>query len=156
QFLLANGVEEWPDGTLAGRYTFRHALYQQVVYARVPAARRRGLHQRIGERTEAGYGGQARERAAHREAVAGFEEALEALQHLPESPDVRQQAFDLRMKLGVWLAQLADYERIAIILREAEAIADGLGDRRRIGLVWASMIDCFRITGDNEQAIACG
>ena len=35
QFLRAVGVAEWPDGTVAGRYAFIHALYQQVLYARI-------------------------------------------------------------------------------------------------------------------------
>src|SRR5262249_46460444 len=35
QFLRATGVAEWPDGTVAGRYAFIHALYQEVLYARV-------------------------------------------------------------------------------------------------------------------------
>jgi DNA-binding winged helix-turn-helix (wHTH) protein/predicted ATPase len=64
QFLEACGVEEWPDGTVAGRYGFVHALYQQVVYDRLPVGRRLALHRRIGLRLEAGYGGQASEQAA--------------------------------------------------------------------------------------------
>jgi predicted ATPase len=64
QFLQAHGVEEWPDGTVTGRYGFRHTLYQQVVYERVPVARRMRLHRQIGARLEAGYGAQAGERAA--------------------------------------------------------------------------------------------
>ena len=56
QFVRTLGVEEWPDGTIAGRYSFSHALYQNVVYERVAAARRIGLHRRIGERKEAAYG----------------------------------------------------------------------------------------------------
>jgi class 3 adenylate cyclase/predicted ATPase len=56
QFIRAVGVEEWPDGTIAGRYSFIHALYQNVVYERVAAVRRIGLHRRIGERKEAAYG----------------------------------------------------------------------------------------------------
>ncbi len=35
QFLKRLGVEEWPDGTLAARYTFLHALYQQLWHERV-------------------------------------------------------------------------------------------------------------------------
>lgn len=46
QFLEAHGVAEWPDGTLTECYQFRHALYQQVVYDRVPRARRVALHHR--------------------------------------------------------------------------------------------------------------
>jgi DNA-binding winged helix-turn-helix (wHTH) protein/tetratricopeptide (TPR) repeat protein len=64
QFLRGSGVEEWPDGTLAGRYGFLHALYQQVVYDRLPVWRRLRLHRRMGEWLEAGYGERAGEQAA--------------------------------------------------------------------------------------------
>ena len=63
-FLQAHGVEEWPDGTVTARYGFRHTLYQQVVYERLPVGRRMRLHRQIGARLEAGYGSQAGERAA--------------------------------------------------------------------------------------------
>jgi hypothetical protein len=36
QFIRALGVAEWPDGTVAARYGFIHALYRDVLYARVP------------------------------------------------------------------------------------------------------------------------
>lgn len=64
QFLRAQGVSEWPDGTVAARYEFIHALYQQVWYERVTAGRRMRLHQRIGERGERAYGNQVSEIAA--------------------------------------------------------------------------------------------
>jgi predicted ATPase len=64
QWLEACGAAVWPDGTVAGEYRFTHALYQEVAYQRVPAARRVQLHRRIGEREETGYGPQGRERAA--------------------------------------------------------------------------------------------
>ena len=54
QFLRAQGVEEWPDGTVTGRYGFRHTLYQQVIYEQIPVVRRLQLHQRLGARLEAG------------------------------------------------------------------------------------------------------
>ncbi len=55
EFLQASGVAAWPDGTVAAQYGFRHALYQQVVYERIPAARRQRLHQQIGARLEQAY-----------------------------------------------------------------------------------------------------
>ncbi len=61
QFLRATGVAEWPDGTVAGRYAFIHALYQHVLYARVPVGHRTALHLRTGERLEQGYGPRAGE-----------------------------------------------------------------------------------------------
>ena len=45
-------------------YQFKHALYHEVVYARVSAGRRMHLHRQIGARKEAGYGAQARQIAA--------------------------------------------------------------------------------------------
>jgi predicted ATPase len=53
QFLQAASVSEWPDGTVAARYRFRHELYHNAIYQRTAAARRRQLHQRLGERLEA-------------------------------------------------------------------------------------------------------
>jgi DNA-binding winged helix-turn-helix (wHTH) protein/predicted ATPase len=64
QFLEARGTASWPDGTIAARYGFIHALYQEVLYHRVPAGQQVRLHQQIGERLEVGYGGQTSEIAA--------------------------------------------------------------------------------------------
>jgi class 3 adenylate cyclase/tetratricopeptide (TPR) repeat protein len=101
-------------------------------------------------------GTKAAMRSAYREAVASFEQALVALKHLPEHPDTRQQAFDLRMELRPWLAPLGDYERILDNLRAAEVIAEALDDRRRLGLVSAYMTDYYRLTGQSKDAVACG
>ena len=64
KFLRAQGTATWPDGTVTGRYRFTHALYQEVVYARVPVGTRTRVHQQIGVRLEQGYGAQARDLAA--------------------------------------------------------------------------------------------
>lgn len=64
QFLQARGTAEWPDGIIAARYAFIHALYQEVLYARVQGARRVRLHQQIGEKEETAYGSAARKIAA--------------------------------------------------------------------------------------------
>ncbi len=63
-FLEERGVAEWPDGTVSGRYAFRHALYQNVLYERIAEARRVRLHRSIGEYLEASYSEQAKEIAA--------------------------------------------------------------------------------------------
>jgi hypothetical protein len=64
QLLYPLGATTWPDGTVATRYAFVHALYQQVVYERLGAGRRVRLHQWLGECLEAAYGAQAGEIAA--------------------------------------------------------------------------------------------
>jgi predicted ATPase/DNA-binding winged helix-turn-helix (wHTH) protein len=72
QFLRPAGVAEWPDGTVAGRYAFIHALHQQVLYSQVSAGRRVELHLRTGERLERAYGARAGEIAG--ELARHFEE----------------------------------------------------------------------------------
>ena len=64
QFVYMQETETWPDGTVAARYGFIHALYHDVFYKRVTAGRRARLHQHIGVRKEQGYGAQARQIAA--------------------------------------------------------------------------------------------
>jgi predicted ATPase/DNA-binding winged helix-turn-helix (wHTH) protein len=70
------GIAEWPDGTVAGRYAFIHALYQQVLYGRIPIGERAGLHRRTAERLERGYGERAGEIAG--ELAVHFERARSA------------------------------------------------------------------------------
>jgi predicted ATPase len=64
QFVRANGMATWPDGTVTGHYGFRHALYQEVVYDSLPVGYRTRVHQQIGARLELGYGEQAHDIAA--------------------------------------------------------------------------------------------
>jgi DNA-binding winged helix-turn-helix (wHTH) protein/predicted ATPase len=89
QWLEACGEEVWPDGTVAGSYRFTHALYQEVAYHRLTAARRAQLHRCIGEREEAGYGPQRQERAAvlavHFARGRDHERALRYLQHAADN-----------------------------------------------------------------------
>jgi DNA-binding winged helix-turn-helix (wHTH) protein len=75
QWLRSCGYSVWPDETVSARYGFIHALYQQAVYNRIPAARRLRLHRRIGEQLQAGYREQARSLAA--ELAVHFEQGRE-------------------------------------------------------------------------------
>ena len=64
RWLRAHGPRTWPDGTVSESYGFVHALYQEVVYNRVPASRRLRLHRQIGARLEVGYAAYAPNLAA--------------------------------------------------------------------------------------------
>jgi predicted ATPase len=89
QFIQANGIETWPDGTVTACYQFRHALYHEVVYARVSAGHLVHLHQQIGMRIETGYGARAHEIAAelavHFERGRDSARAIRYLQHAADS-----------------------------------------------------------------------
>lgn len=89
QFLRRAGTDEWPDGTRTARYGFRHALYQQLWYERVPLQRRQRLHLRIGGRQEKAYGSRAAEFAAelavHFERGREYQHAIHYLQQAGEN-----------------------------------------------------------------------
>jgi predicted ATPase len=57
-FLEPAGLAEWPDGTLSGCYRFQHALYRQVLVARLGELHRVQVHRRMRECWAQGYGPQ--------------------------------------------------------------------------------------------------
>ena len=83
-------------------------------------------------------GAKALARSAYREAVTAVEQALVALQHLPEDRDTLAQAIELRFDLHQALVPLGEYGRLFDSLRDAEHLAETLGDQRRLG--WASTL----------------
>ena len=85
-------------------------------------------------------GAKAFARSSNREALAYFEQALTALGHLPETHETREQAIDVRFELRHALFPLSEFARTERYLREAEAMARDLGDRRR--LAWVSGYMC--------------
>jgi tetratricopeptide (TPR) repeat protein len=119
-----------------------HALRGEVWDKAVPCC------QEAGTRAWAG--------AAFRESVVYFEQALQALGHLPEDGDTRVLAIELRLALGGALQPLGEYGRRLALLGEAEALARALDDRARLGQVLALMARVLRITGDLDGAMAVG
>jgi class 3 adenylate cyclase/tetratricopeptide (TPR) repeat protein len=101
-------------------------------------------------------GARAHDRAAFREAVASFKQALQALAHLPEPGDTRGLAIELRLALGGALTALGGYGQCLALLGEAEALARALDDRARLGRVLAGMATGLRLTGHLDGAIVVG
>lgn len=64
RLLRAASVQALPDGGLTGRYRYVHALYQTVLYARQPPARRARSHRHIAAWGERAYGERSNEIAA--------------------------------------------------------------------------------------------
>jgi tetratricopeptide (TPR) repeat protein len=101
-------------------------------------------------------GTRAHDRAAFREAVASFEQALQALAHLPEDRDTRALALDLRLVLVGVLGTLGEHGRRLALLGEAEVLAMACDDRTRLGQVLTRLGQVYRMRGDHEGAIAVG
>jgi class 3 adenylate cyclase/tetratricopeptide (TPR) repeat protein len=105
----------------------------------------------------------AQGRSAHREALAALEEALQALRHLPQTAETREQEIDVRIELRGSLYPLGDFERMLAYLKEAETMAGAIGDSRRLGLVSIHTAEYYRQTGRfadartlAEQALTLG
>ncbi|HEV8441151.1 MAG TPA: AAA family ATPase [Methylomirabilota bacterium] len=101
-------------------------------------------------------GTKAAGRSAHREAVTHFERALAVLPHLPVTRESREAAIDLRFACRSSLLPLGELDRILDHLREAEALAQGLADQRRLGWVSTYMTIHFSMIAQNEQGLASG
>jgi len=102
-------------------------------------------------------GDKALTRSAYREAVVCYEQALAALEHLPDSRAATAQAIDLRLGLHGALNALREApERMLDHLRRAETLAETLGDQRRLGQVYAVMSLSFWVAGDVDRAIVSG
>jgi class 3 adenylate cyclase/tetratricopeptide (TPR) repeat protein len=105
----------------------------------------------------------AQRRSAHPEALVCLEEALQALGHLPETPETREQGIDVRLELRGSLYPLGEFGKMLTYLQEAEAMAGAISDSRRLGLVSIHTAEYFRQTGRfaeartlAEQALAMG
>jgi tetratricopeptide (TPR) repeat protein len=98
-------------------------------------------------------GTKADARSAVREAASYFEQALTALGHLPDDRETREQAIDLHFNLRISLAALGEHERVLEHLRAAEALANALGDERRLARVSAYIARLLLAQGEYEQAV---
>jgi predicted ATPase len=98
-------------------------------------------------------GARAYARSANREALACWEQALAALAHLPEDREMIEQAIDFRCDIRNALQVLGELGRILEYLREAKALAEALGDRRRLGQVSTHLAAHLVVSGDPDRAI---
>ena len=90
--------------------------------------------------------------SAFRESATCFERALEAAARLPRTAETMAETLDLQLQLRSALWPLAEFERIAECLMEAERLATVLGDRGCLARGTASMSVLRWITGDARAA----
>ena len=104
RFIVPAGTEEWPDGTLCESYLFRHSVYRDAVYERIPAGRRVRLHYQIGSRLEQGHRG-------HEDEIAA-----ELAMHFREARDTQRALCYLRRAAEQALIRSAHREAIAHLI----------------------------------------
>jgi DNA-binding winged helix-turn-helix (wHTH) protein len=126
RFLRAADDVEWPDGSVARRFTFAHELYRRAAHAEIPESARQRLHQRVGEALEHAYGPRAAEVAP--ELAAHFETARDdarAIRHLAAAAARARQRFASR--------EAIDYLESAIA-RAVRLPSGGEGELRELEL----------------------
>ena len=95
-------------------------------------------------------------RSANKDAAVLLERALAAMAKLPDREAKPEDAVDLRLQLRNALFLLGEFEKLYHYLREAETIAEALGDQERLGRVLNFMISYCSLMADHERALAIG
>jgi DNA-binding NtrC family response regulator/tetratricopeptide (TPR) repeat protein len=166
-------------------YRFKHALTQEVAYSSLLASDRHTLHARAVDAIEAQYAGRLAEhtdklahhavrgevwdkavdylrqtgskafaRSAHHEAAACLDQALQILEKVPGDRSIL--AIDLRLEVFLPFLVLAEYRRGLDAVVEAAAVAERIGDRRRLARALANQCLMFRVMGMTDAAIEPG
>jgi len=98
----------------------------------------------------------ALERSANREAVVFFEQALSALERLPQGRETMEQAIDVRLDLRRALVPLADHARVLDHMQKAETLAHALGDQRRLSWITYGIAHCYYMANEQERMVETG
>jgi predicted ATPase/DNA-binding winged helix-turn-helix (wHTH) protein len=164
RFLVASGLETWPDGTVTERYRWQHAVHQEVVYARIPVGQCLRLHRRIGAREEMGYGARASEIAT--ELAVHFEQGRDyrrAVQYVLEATrnaarrGASQEVIALATKGVALLAMLPEAAAylqqeldLQVALSQALIVTKGYG-APDLGRICARARELCEQIGDTQQ-----
>jgi len=170
----------FPDTEYTFKHALTHevaygSLFQdrrRTLHARAVEAIERGYPERLREHVErlahhalrgeawekaVGYlrqaGGKAMARSAYREAAAGYEQALDALQHLPESRTRTERAIDLHLDASIAQVQGGAQAKSTEHAREAETLAEALGDERRLARALDRNARSAYLAGDSDCAL---
>jgi tetratricopeptide (TPR) repeat protein len=94
-------------------------------------------------------------RSALQDARGWLEQALAALEKLPESQATLEQAFDIRLDMRPVLFQLTEERQAFERVREAQALAERLNDDHRRGLIYGLMTS-HQSSSAPREALAVG
>ena len=97
-------------------------------------------------------GAKAMARFALRDAGTHIERALTATRHVPETREAVEQAIDVRLELRSAIFPLGEVERAMEHLREAELLAERLGDEGRAGMISLFLSGGFWMMGHSDRA----
>jgi len=89
-------------------------------------------------------------------AVEFYEQALEALRHLPETADTARAGIDVRLAMRASLWRGGQPDRLFALFKEAEALAAAVGDTDRLDAVYAFFAQYHWARGEQALAVEYG
>jgi tetratricopeptide (TPR) repeat protein len=164
-------------------YAFGHALIRDAVLDSMLKRRQEAIHRRIVDAIEQSgvveehieqlalhatlghawvkastYQEQAAERAlaqgAYREAAAHLSSALQALDHLEQTPETMRRTIDTILKLrGVWAVLGVAHDTVLESLERAEQLAQSIGDEHRLAATWTYLSAQHWLANDGARAL---
>jgi class 3 adenylate cyclase/tetratricopeptide (TPR) repeat protein len=101
-------------------------------------------------------GAKAARRSANKAAADFYQNSLTALEHLPRDIEVLRRAVDIRLELRNPLFLLGQFDELHRSLREAEALAERIGDHKRLGRVLNFLVGYYGTVGDHQRSVESG
>ncbi len=98
----------------------------------------------------------AHSRSAYQSAIKWFDQAVAALERLPEDEDRLIDKMDVRLEMRIALWPLGQHETLARRVREAGALAERAGDTLRLAMVHNYLTPHHWQAGEHEKAIEIG
>jgi len=148
------GEDELPDGTLATRYRFSHALYQNVLYGDLVNKRRVLLHQQAGEQLLRHFGKRApqiaTQLAIHFEQGRDFPRAVEYLIHAGDHAAKlygyaeAERHYTRALNLAQRLPEEEQPERLSTLYHKRGTVNHALSDFTQAAKDFGNMLDYAR------------
>jgi class 3 adenylate cyclase/tetratricopeptide (TPR) repeat protein len=101
-------------------------------------------------------GAKSASRSAYQEAQVAFKDALDALGHLPVSRERTEQAIDIHLDASGALLPKGALAESLKHAEEARALAETLGDERRLAWVLVPLSNRAWLSGDSQRALEVG
>jgi tetratricopeptide (TPR) repeat protein len=160
RLIETRGEEELPDGTLATRYRFSHALYQNYLYGDLVNKRRMMLHQQAGEQLLRHYGKRApqiaTQLAIHFEQGRDFPRAVEYLTHAGDHAAKlygyaeAERHYTRALNLAQKLPEEAQPEHLSKLFHKRGTVNHAMGDFTQAAKDFANMLEQARVLDSLE------
>ena len=160
RLIETRGEDELPDGTLATRYRFSHALYQNFLYGDLVNKRRVLLHQQAGEQLLRHYGKRApqiaTQLAIHFEQGRDFPRAVEYLIHAGDHAAKlygyaeAERHYTRALNLAQKLPEEDQPERMLTLYHKRGTVNHALSDFTQAAKDFANMLEQARVLDSLE------